>query len=271
MGSLCNKKKDLVVFLIIFFLCLILASQPKRMTCFPLFFFFESQRDITLILAKTKWLNNLDETSVKQQVYLLFGIKGLWCYVLISFPHLNKMHISNLPSDILRLINSKLNRKAKFDLALSSKSMYEKCRHSKNVEVFDLVLTEQLESFSHTTIINVSFHVNVDCVGYNALYTQLNCFYYLASLTVKFSDPITAKIAYSFLSSIPIAFNSSLYLFVEDKHNKVVMDQVVSSHSRKDIVVKRVKSQVTHRRKKRRTPSSTREAIKSVKKLKTLW
>lgn len=51
----------------------------------------------------------------------------------------------------------------------------------------------------------------------------------------------------------------------------VVMDQVVSSHSRKDIVVKRVRSRNTHSRKKRRTSSPIREAIKSVKKLKTLY
>lgn len=189
----------------------------------------------------------------------------------ISLPQLNKMHISNLPSDILMLINSKLNRKAKFNLALTSKSMHEKCRRFKNGDVFDLVLTEQLGSFFHTMIIIVSIHLNIHCIDYNALYTQLNRFYYLASLTVKFSDPITAKIAYSFLSSIPIVFNSSLNLFVEAKHNNVVMDQVVSSHSRKDIVVKRVRSRNTHSRKKRRAPSPIREAIKSVKKLKTLY
>ncbi|KAI7901760.1 uncharacterized protein BX663DRAFT_487462 [Cokeromyces recurvatus] len=132
------------------------------------------------------------------------------------------------------IINSKPNQKAKFNLALTPKSVCKKCRHIKNDDVLDLVFTEQLGSFFfHTTIINVSIHLNIYCIDYSALYTQLNHFYYLTSLTVKFLDPITLKIAYSFLSSIPKLYNSSFDLLVEDEHNHIIMDQVVSSHSRK--------------------------------------
>jgi methionine synthase II (cobalamin-independent) len=136
--------------------------------------------------------------------------------------------------------------------------------------VFGLVLTEQLGSFFHTTIINVSIHLNIHCIDYSALYTQLNHFYYLASLTVKFSDLIISKIAYSFLSSIPNLYNSSFDLFVEDEHNHAVMNQVAIFHSRTVIVVKRISSRNTYSREKRRTSSPIREAIESVKKLKTV-
>jgi hypothetical protein len=181
------------------------------------------------------------------------------------------MHLSNLPNDILVIVNLQLNQKAKFNLALTSKSMYEKCRHFRSSDVFDLSLTEQLGSFFHTTIINVNVHLNIYSIDYNALYTKLSDFYYLTSLTVRFSGRITTKIAYSFLSSAPIAPNSSLNLFVQDDHNYIIMNQVASSCGRKDIVVKRLNSCRTYNREKRKTPSPIREAIKSVKRLKTLY
>ncbi|KAI8973769.1 hypothetical protein BDF20DRAFT_837679 [Mycotypha africana] len=149
--------------------------------------------------------------------------------------------------------------------------MHEKCRHFKKSDVFDLVLTEQLGSFFQTTIMNVRIQLNIDSIDYSAIYAHLNRFYYLTSLTVRFSGPTTTKIAYSFLSSIPMAHNSTVDLFIEDEHNNAVMAQIASSHSRKDIDVKKASNRSSYSDKKRRTPSPIRKAIESVKKLKTLY
>ncbi|KAI8057383.1 hypothetical protein BDF21DRAFT_497634 [Thamnidium elegans] len=87
----------------------------------------------------------------------------------------------------------------------------------------------------------------------------------MESLTVKFSDLITTKIAYYFISCLPKVYNSSLCLFVEDERNYVIIKHACNNNIR----IEQFESCQTNKRV--RTPSPFREIIKNVKKLKELY
>lgn len=144
--------------------------------------------------------------------------------------------------------------------------MYEKVRHIRNDGVFNLSLHKQVGGFFRTTVTKVKVALNVESIDYKALYNQLNWFYYLSNLTTIFSDNITKSIAANVMTSIPKVFH--LNLFINNSHNFRMM--IDANNCQQNIVVKKLESP-NRKRVKRRTPSPIRDALESVKRLKSFY